>query len=121
MVVEGSGRRLAIECDGDRWHPWDKWDDDMARQAILERLGWRFVRIRGTQFFRNPDATMRLVFERLESEHIAPEANNRISDTQAHQVAEVKGQLEQENEIRDWIIQRSAELRRKWLAEESPG
>ena len=44
MVVEGIGKRLAVECDGDRWHPIEKLSDDMARQAILERLGWQFVR-----------------------------------------------------------------------------
>ncbi|WP_054971092.1 AAA domain-containing protein [Alicyclobacillus ferrooxydans] len=65
MVVEGGGKRLAVECDGDRWHPPEKLADDMARQAILERLGWRFARIRGSQFFRNPDLAMAAVFERL--------------------------------------------------------
>ena len=39
LVVEGKGGRLAIECDGDRWHPLDNLEVDMARQAVLERLG----------------------------------------------------------------------------------
>ena len=47
IVVEGSGKRLAIECDGDRYHPTEKITEDMERQAILERLGWTFVRVRG--------------------------------------------------------------------------
>jgi very-short-patch-repair endonuclease len=37
LVVEGAGKRLAVECDGDRWHPIEKLEEDMARQAILER------------------------------------------------------------------------------------
>jgi superfamily I DNA and/or RNA helicase len=40
MVVEGDGKRIAIECDGDKFHPHEKLADDMARQAVLERLGW---------------------------------------------------------------------------------
>jgi REase_MTES_1575/AAA domain len=41
MVVEGeSGRRLAIECDGDLYHGPERWADDMRRQRILERVGW---------------------------------------------------------------------------------
>src|SRR5690606_3026261 len=44
LVVQGGGRRLAVECDGDRFHPLEKIADDMERQAVLERLGWRFVR-----------------------------------------------------------------------------
>lgn len=115
MVVEGGGRRLAIECDGDRWHSWDRLDDDMARQAILERLGWRFLRIRGSQFFRNPDAAMRLVFERLDAEQIPPETH--LLDALNTNAPEV----EHDNEIRDWIIQRAAELRREWASQETQG
>lgn len=67
MVVEGNGKRLAIECDGDRYHTLENLGEDMARQAILERLGWRFVRIRGSEFFRDPEGAMRPVFERLQA------------------------------------------------------
>ena len=43
MVVEGSqDARLAVECDGDRYHGIDKWADDMNRQRVLERAGWVF-------------------------------------------------------------------------------
>ena len=41
LVVEGAGKRLAIECDGDpsQWVDVNKLPEDMERQAILERLG----------------------------------------------------------------------------------
>jgi hypothetical protein len=36
MVIEGeSGRRLAVECDGDLYHGPGRWADDMRRQRIL--------------------------------------------------------------------------------------
>jgi REase_MTES_1575 len=39
LVVEGSGdRRLAIECDGDKYHGPERWADDMARQRTENRL-----------------------------------------------------------------------------------
>lgn len=50
FVIEGGGKRLAVECDGERWHGPEKLADDMARQAIPERPGWCFARIRGSQF-----------------------------------------------------------------------
>lgn len=65
MVVEGDGKRLAVECDGDRYHGLDELPADMARQAILERLGWTFSRIRGSDFFRDPEKAMKPVFEKL--------------------------------------------------------
>jgi very-short-patch-repair endonuclease len=73
MVVEGAGKRLAIECDGDRYHPMEKLAEDMARQSILERLGWQFVRIRGSAFYRNPHLALQPVFERLDEVGILPE------------------------------------------------
>lgn len=45
MVVEGDNdSRLAIECDGDRYHGPDQWESDMRRQRTLERAGWHFWR-----------------------------------------------------------------------------
>ncbi|MCY0880855.1 MAG: DUF559 domain-containing protein, partial [Firmicutes bacterium] len=105
MVVEGGGQRLAIECDGDRWHPPEKLDQDMARQAILERLGWHFLRIRGTQFFRYPDDTMQNIFDRLAAEGITPQNTASILQT---------GRNTPNTEIKEWIIRRAEEIRRGW-------
>lgn len=66
MVVGPPQRQVAVECDGDRFHGIDQIPADMARQAVLERAGWRFVRIRGTRFFHDPDATMARVMSELE-------------------------------------------------------
>ncbi|CRX37959.1 AAA domain-containing protein [Estrella lausannensis] len=71
LVVVGETNRLAIECDGDRWHPPAKRDEDLARQALLERIGWKFARIRGTCFFRNPVEAMKPIFDKLEDMGIA--------------------------------------------------
>src|SRR5207302_5473965 len=65
LVVEGSSRKLAVECDGEKWHTPEELQLDLERQAILERLGWVFIRIRGSIFFRNPDAAMAPVFAKL--------------------------------------------------------
>lgn len=72
MVIEGDGKRLALECDGDRYHPIEKLAEDVERQAILERLGWQFVRIRGSAFYRNPERAMEPVFSRLKELGIPP-------------------------------------------------
>ncbi len=66
LVVEGPESRLGIECDGDRWHGPDAWDRDRTRQAVLERAGWTFVRIRGSAFYRNRSQALRPLWERLD-------------------------------------------------------
>jgi very-short-patch-repair endonuclease len=104
LVVEGNGKRLAVECDGDRWHPREKLEEDMARQAILERLGWRFVRIRGSQFFRHPEQAMEMVFSRLQALDIPPEGK----------VGAGSDAIREEEALKERIVRRAAELRREW-------
>jgi very-short-patch-repair endonuclease/superfamily I DNA/RNA helicase len=81
MVVEGKGKRLAVECDGDRYHPIEQLAADMNRQAILERLGWRFARIRGSAFYRDPEQAMKAVFKRLEELEIEPHSTQTSQGT----------------------------------------
>ncbi|WP_347988113.1 AAA domain-containing protein [Methylomonas sp. AM2-LC] len=51
FVVEGSeGRRLAVECDGDKFHGPSQWMNDMVRQRVLERAGWTFWRCFASSF-----------------------------------------------------------------------
>jgi len=53
MVVEGhNDARLAIECDGDRYHGAEKWAEDLQRQRVLERAGWVFWRCFASTFIR---------------------------------------------------------------------
>ena len=103
MVVEGNGKRLAVECDGDRYHTLENLGEDMSRQAILERLGWRFVRIRGSEFFRDPEGAMRPVFERLQALEIHAEGMK----TDEVSVKSTKG-------LEAVIFRRAAEIRRDW-------
>ncbi|MDH4246060.1 MAG: DUF559 domain-containing protein, partial [Nitrospira sp.] len=72
LVVEGKNRRLAVECDGEKWHTPEQLHRDLERQAILERLGWVFVRIRGSVFFRAPETAMAPVFLKLQQLGIEP-------------------------------------------------
>lgn len=106
LVVEGGGRRVAIECDGDRYHPPEKLMDDLERQAVLERLGWQFVRIRGTEFYRNPDLTMDRVFAQLERLGIRPEGYVQEQATPAEREC-----------IANEVIRMAEELRRSIVGE----
>jgi Cdc6-like AAA superfamily ATPase len=52
MVVEGhNDARLAVECDGDKYHGPDKWAGDMRREGDLRRAGnWVFWRCFASAF-----------------------------------------------------------------------
>ena len=61
------GRYLAaVECDGATYHgsPSAR-DRDRIRQQVLENLGWQFVRIWSTVYFRDPAGVMKDVDKRL--------------------------------------------------------
>ncbi|HEY3082744.1 MAG TPA: AAA domain-containing protein [Chloroflexota bacterium] len=104
LVVEGEERRrLAVECDGDRYHPIEKLPADLERQAVLERAGWRFHRIRGSHFFRDPDGAMEGLFGRLRAEEIDPVGHT--TDRPAPPAS---------TDLQERVIRRSAELRRDW-------
>jgi very-short-patch-repair endonuclease len=66
IVVEGPEGRLAVECDGERWHGVERWEADRARQEVLERAGWTFSRIRGSAFYLDPDVALEPLWTRLE-------------------------------------------------------
>lgn len=72
LVVEGMKGSLAVECDGDQWHGPERYEHDMARQRDLERAGWRFVRVRGGEFYRDPERAMVPLWTELERLGIWP-------------------------------------------------
>ncbi|MFA5984027.1 MAG: AAA domain-containing protein [Methylococcaceae bacterium] len=73
MVVEGHhDARLAIECDGDRYHGMDKWADDMNRQRILERVGWRFWRCFASTYVMNRKEIIEDLIHTLREHGIEP-------------------------------------------------
>lgn len=74
LVVEGGQRRLAVECDGDRWHGADRYEDDMQRQRQLERCGWEFFRVRESAFYLNRDDALKRLWQSLEERGICPQS-----------------------------------------------
>lgn len=79
MVVEGANdERLAIECDGDRYHGVDKWADDMQRQRILERAGWVFWRCFASAYVRRSAMILEDLLNTLRERGIEPVSGENI-------------------------------------------
>ncbi|WP_419471066.1 DUF559 domain-containing protein [Georgenia yuyongxinii] len=72
LVVEGGTQRLAVECDGDAFHTEENRADDEARQRDLERVGWTFWRVRGSAFYRDPEAALASLWHKLDALEIQP-------------------------------------------------
>ena len=108
LVVEGNGKRLAIECDGDRDLSLEKLRDDAERQSLLERLGWTFARVRGSVFFREPDRAMKPLLDKLQSLEISSVVPSPSSAR--------AGGSSNLGELTERVIRRADELRDKWSA-----
>jgi len=72
LVVEGTKNQLAVECDGDEWHGIEQYEGNVARQRVLERCGWRFWRIRGSEYYRNPEDSLKSLWRTLSEMGIQP-------------------------------------------------
>jgi len=97
LVINGETERLAVECDGEIAHGMDRLQQDMERQAILERLGWKFVRIRGSVFYRDQERAMKPVWVKLNdlgimpisvSEQDSPNDNSSVFKSEIIRIAE---------------------------------
>ncbi len=73
MVVEGENdRRLAIELDGDKYHPPEKWMEDWQRQRVMERVGWKFWRCWGSSYTVDPEGCIDDLINTLDRMQILP-------------------------------------------------
>jgi predicted RNA binding protein YcfA (HicA-like mRNA interferase family) len=98
MVAVYGDIKIAIECDGEAYHSLpSQVRNDMERQTILERIGWTFIRIRGSEYFRQPDKTIERVVAELEALGVYPEATQEITPdmtTKAELLERVKHRAE---------------------------
>ncbi len=106
VVVEGAGgKRVAVLCDGDRHQPEEELPEVMERQLTLERLGWTFIRVRASEFFRNPEAGLKKLFKRLKEvgiEPIGPRTAEETADTNRGEILKQK------------VLKRAEQIRRAW-------
>jgi very-short-patch-repair endonuclease len=94
LVIEGKNSRLAVECDGERWHTPEQLQRDIERQSVLERIGWKFVRIRGSVFFRDPESAMAPVFTKLDELGIEPLAVSPVATVSDGLVERIRRQAQ---------------------------
>jgi very-short-patch-repair endonuclease len=73
LVVEGGNdARLAVECDGDKYHGAEKWTSDVRRQRVLERAGWTFWRCFASTLVRRREAALEELSAALAAQGIHP-------------------------------------------------
>ena len=109
-VIHGAIRRIALECDGEQFHGPDRIREDMARQAILERMGWHFIRLRGARYYCDKNKAISWLVEQLGQAGIEP-----IGAIPSEELTrEGRG-----TELKERILRRASELQSSWQATEA--
>jgi very-short-patch-repair endonuclease len=89
LVVEGATSRLAVECDGDHWHGPDQYQQDTERQRDLERVGWKFFRVRESEFNYDRVQALEPLWDLLDDLGIDPLPSSPEGPPPSGSVAEV--------------------------------
>jgi very-short-patch-repair endonuclease len=110
VVEDGKGNRIAVQCDGDREQTMEAVEVEMARHQMLRRLGWDFIRVRGSEFFRSRDKAMKKLERRLQELGFRPigpagEAKPKKSD---------KGTKQAEESLHQRVLKRAELIRNRW-------
>ena len=79
----------------------------MERQTILERIGWQFIRIRGSEYYRNKTQTIENLIKSLNKLGIEPEQS-------LHQEQNSK-----KYDLLDRVKERANIIRQEWEEEQS--
>ena len=85
VLTNDKNQKIAIECDGDTYHGIEELDNDLKRQSILERCGWKFVRIRASEYYYDREKSVGTLIELIEhylngNSSISFDFNNHIFD-----------------------------------------
>jgi len=73
LVIQGKNAKLAIECDGDKYHNrLEAWQEDIERQQIIERAGWTFWRVTGSVFYKHKEKALDSLWDKLSELNIKP-------------------------------------------------
>jgi len=79
LVIQEGSAQLAVECDGDHWHGWDKYEEDMQRQRMLERCKWVFFRVKESNYRIDKEKALEQLWGMLQVRGIYPKGCEQYS------------------------------------------
>jgi very-short-patch-repair endonuclease len=92
LMCELGGERLAVECDGEIYHEDEHGNlriEDLERQAVLERAGWRVLRIPYRKWRRQPELQVGRVLDALRFHPDDEDYDDELDEDKGHLDASV--------------------------------
>ena len=104
---------MAVECDGDRWHGANRYEEDMQRQRQLERCGWEFFRVPESAFYSNRENSLLPLWHALEEREIFPSVFRLSHDDEALDDKTIRDKAkeddDEENDFQTFVGNNSAD------------
>lgn len=108
VLFTEDGKRIALECDGEKFHSTEEQvKNDLERQSVLERLGFTFVRIRGSDYYRRREETVEWLYRRLDELNVLK--GNKVSSKNMIDISIDKELLSRAEEYRIQIVEKLEE------------
>lgn len=93
LVASYKDKKVAIECDGEAYHSSpEQIQADMHRQAILERCGWCFERLRGSYYYGDKQKAIEYLVKRLNTRGIYPESAQQSQNSDVLERVKISAQ-----------------------------
>jgi len=120
LVVQHAtnGARVGILCDGGRALQHDELAHLLEHQMILERLGWRLLRIRSSEYFRDPKRELERLRRRLGARGIKPveraATTTSVAKTRAKSKPKSSAEPAPTASLHERVMQRAESIRSRW-------
>lgn len=88
VTLLSNGIKIAIECDGDKYHGAEQFQNDLLRQKVLERCGWQFFRVRGGEYYSNRKKALEPLWKLLRANDIQKDELPFINNQQEYRKEE---------------------------------
>ena len=112
VTILPNGIKIAIECDGDKFHGAEQFQNDLMRQKVLERCGWQFFRVRGGEYYSNRKKALEPLWKLLHANNIRKEELPVTNGQEKVRHEEIKNEVIVEN-VQPEIIKQPVVLNRK--------
>lgn len=89
VTLLSNGIKIAIECDGDKYHGAEQFTNDLMRQKVLERCGWQFFRVRGGEYYSNRKKALEPLWKLLNANDTQKDEPSVTNNHQQHVQEEI--------------------------------
>lgn len=65
VVNDQNGKKIGIECDGDIPYTREEFENEITKQDVLTRCGWKFIRVRASMYYSNKEDTLNQIIKKI--------------------------------------------------------